>query len=93
MLEHHRHTGTESNSVLETKYQEGILSYSMGYHPLFQILKSFHRFKEKPYIISGLLHLVGYLIANIKKEKREVPDDFVAYLREEQLNRIRTLKF
>jgi glycosyltransferase involved in cell wall biosynthesis len=88
ILEHHRLTGTGGRSLLESKFREGILSYDMGYHPLFQLLKSVYRIKERPYIISSLLHLLGFIYGNIKRAKRPVPNDFVEYFRKEQLKRI-----
>ena len=88
ILEHHRLTGTGVSSILESKFKEGILAYSMGYHPIFQLFKSLYRFKERPIILSGILHLAGFIYGNIKREKRPVPKEFIVYLRKEQLSRI-----
>ena len=90
MLEHHRLTGTGGLNLLEAKFREGMNAYSMGYHPIFQITKSIYRIKERPFIISGILHLIGFLWANIKRSPRVVQKDFIEYLRGEQLNRIKT---
>ena len=93
MLEHHRQTGTGGWNILEAKFREGMNAYSMGYHPIFQITKSIYRIKERPYIISGILHLIGFIWANIRRSPRVVQKDFIDYLRGEQLHRIRTLSF
>ena len=90
MLEHHRLTGTAGWNILEAKFREGMNAYSMGYHPIFQITKSLYRIKERPYIISGILHLLGFIWANIKRSPRVVQKDFIVYLRGEQLHRIKT---
>jgi glycosyltransferase involved in cell wall biosynthesis len=90
MLEHHRLTGSGSWNVWESKFKEGLLSYSMGYHPLFQFLKSIHRIKERPYLLSGMLHLLGFIYGNIKREKRHVSQDFIDYIRKEQLLKIKS---
>jgi glycosyltransferase involved in cell wall biosynthesis len=92
MLEHHRPTGTGGWNIFEAKFREGILAYSMGYHPLFQIVKSVYRFKERPIIIAGILHLMGFIYANIKHEARPVTEDFIKYLRSEQIGRIKSVK-
>lgn len=91
MLEHHRLTGTGGWNILEAKFREGANAYAMGYHPLFQISKSLYRVKERPYIISGVLHLLGFFWANIKRSPRVVNKEFIDYLRNEQLTRIKTL--
>lgn len=91
MLNHHRLTGTGGWNLLEAKFNEGYLAYSMGYHPLFQFLKSIHRLKERPYIVSGILHFLGFFWAFLKREKRVVPEEFVNYLRKEQLGRMKAL--
>ena len=91
MLEHHRLTGTGSWNIWGAKFNEGMLSYSMGYHPLFQLLKSIHRIKERPYLLSGMLHLFGFIYGNIIREKRPVSQEFIDHIRKEQLARIKTL--
>jgi glycosyltransferase involved in cell wall biosynthesis len=92
MLEHHRLTGTGGWGIFEAKFREGVLAYTMGYHPLFQVIKSIHRQKERPYIISGILHFVGFVYAYLKREKRPVSDEFMLFLRNEQISRIKKLK-
>jgi len=91
MLEHHRVTGTGGWSVYEAKFKEGILAHSMGYHPFFQIFKSFHRLKDRPYIISGILLFTGYIWAIISGNKRKVSKEFIKFIRKEQLNRMKGL--
>jgi len=92
MVNHHRLTGTGGWNILEAKFREGALAYSMGYHPIFQLLKTVYRIKERPYLISSFLNLSGFLWANIKRDKRVVPQDFIDYLRSEQLGRLKKLK-
>lgn len=92
-LDHHRLTGTGGWNILEAKFREGQLAFSMGYHPLFQVLKSIYRVKERPYIISGFLHLMGFCYSYISGKQRVVKKDFIDYLRNEQLGRIKKLKF
>ncbi|MBK8946970.1 MAG: glycosyltransferase family 2 protein [Ignavibacteriae bacterium] len=84
-----RLSGTGRWGIAETKFREGMLAHSIGYHPLFQILKSLYRFKERPFIISGILHLFGYLWALISKNKVKVSQEFKTYLRKEQIQRLK----
>jgi glycosyltransferase involved in cell wall biosynthesis len=91
ILLHHRLTGTEGFSVFRSRFREGILSHSMGYNPIFQIIKSFYRIKEKPYLIAGALHLFGFLWAYLGNNKVKVDDDFKSYLRKEQRQKLKNL--
>ncbi|MBK7979781.1 MAG: glycosyltransferase family 2 protein [Ignavibacteriae bacterium] len=88
-----RLSGTGRWGVIETKFREGFLAHSIGYHPLFQIIKSFYRFKERPLIISGILHLLGYLWAVITNNNIKVSKEFKTYLRKEQMQRLKETFF
>jgi hypothetical protein len=72
-------------------FHEGIKCRSLGYHPLFHAVKSVYRMKEKPKVIAGLLMLFGYVFASLKGLERPVPENFITYLRSEQLARLKVL--
>ena len=91
MLDHNRLTGTGGWSIYEAKFKEGMLAHSMGYHPFFQIFKSFHRMIDRPYIISGILLFVGYIWAIISGNKRKVSQEFISFIRQEQMGRMKGL--
>jgi len=90
---HYRWTGTATGSVLVTKFREGIKNYLLGYHPLFQMVRSIYRVKEKPYGLSGLLLLSGYVWAFSQRYERAVSKDLVRYLRREQVATLMLLVF
>lgn len=85
---HHRRIGTTRENLIRSKFRYGLKDYSVGYHPLFMTLKCIHRFKEKPYIIGGILNLSGYFWAWIRREPKAVSDEIVQFVRNEQLNRL-----
>ncbi|MCP4725674.1 MAG: glycosyltransferase family 2 protein [bacterium] len=87
---HHRHTGTEGKSIISSRYYQGNLEYSLGTHPVYAVAKLFYRLKEHPLIIGSFTRFTGYIIALIMREKREVPDEIVSFLRSEQLKRIKS---
>ena len=89
---HYRRIGTVKMSLLKSRFRKGIINYTLGYHPLFQLFISIYRFTGKPYIIGGLLMFSGYIWALLRKYDRPVSDDFVKFLRSEQLTRIRLKK-
>lgn len=88
-LEHHRLTGTGGRNIWKSKFKEGIIAYYVGYHPIFQIIKSIYRFKERPFILGGLLTILGFTWTSIKAPNKMVPQDFIDFLRHEQLRRIK----
>ncbi|MEE9430814.1 MAG: glycosyltransferase family 2 protein [Melioribacteraceae bacterium] len=89
MLDHNRLTGTGGWSVYEAKFKEGMLAHSMGYHPFFQIFKSVYRIRERPFIISGFLLFTGYIWAIISGNKRKVSQQFISFIRQEQMERMK----
>ena len=88
---HYRPTGTASFGILSARFVEGIQEYIIGYHPLFELLKCFSRIFQKPFLVSSLARFTGYVWAALKRRQRPVPDDFVRYLRSEQLGRIKSV--
>lgn len=87
---HHRPTGTGSaKNILRARYIQGLSEYGLGSHPLFVLGKALKRaVKESPFLIGGLMRLLGYIIGNIRHAPRVVPDEVVRYYRREQVNRI-----
>jgi glycosyltransferase involved in cell wall biosynthesis len=84
---HHRRTASVGG-VLQNRLRLGLLDYSLGSHPLFELLKDARRLTEKPYIIGGIVRLCGFMWGYARKEKRMVPPEFIKYLRKEQKGRI-----
>lgn len=88
---HHRQTGRESHSRFGIFFDEGLKDFQLGYHPLFFAARSFLRFREAPFILGGLIMLSGFLWAAISGKGKNVPDDFVRFLRKEQMGRLAAL--
>ena len=74
-----------------TGFQHGMIEYSFGYHPLFEMAKCISRIREKPYLIRSLSRLGGYCWSFLRREQRVLPTDAVNYLRAEQLTRLKTI--
>lgn len=85
---HHRRIGMTIENVFYYKWRCGLRDYSFGTHPIFMVLKSLDRLREKPYFISGMLMLCGYMWEWIRKEKIAVPDEVASYVKKEQVYRI-----
>jgi glycosyltransferase involved in cell wall biosynthesis len=90
---HYRPTGTAGGGMLRAKFKAGILAYSVGYHPLFEVGRCAFRLFERPLIIGSLSLLAGYCWAALNRYERQVPNSFVHYLRTEQFARLRSALF
>jgi glycosyltransferase involved in cell wall biosynthesis len=84
---HHRHTG-EGDNLLWHGFRQGRADYSFGSAPLFEILKCLERLPERPVFIGGLLRLMGFTWSYACRDSRPVSDEFVAFLRREQNQKI-----
>jgi biofilm PGA synthesis N-glycosyltransferase PgaC len=87
---HHRHTG-EADNLLRHKFRQGRMDYSFGSDPWFEILKCLERVPEKPLVIGGLTRLGGFWWAAVRRDARPVSEEFVAFMRKEQRERITLL--
>jgi poly-beta-1,6-N-acetyl-D-glucosamine synthase len=84
-VRHHRPTGTAGITPHRSRFRGGMRDFSLGYHPLFEIGKCFRRILERPYITGSVLHLGGYLAAFLTERRPAMPDDFIHYLRRQQM--------
>lgn len=86
---HHRATGTAFNNLFKQKFRAGVKFYSIGYHPIFPLVRYGSRLFAKPVIIGSLISITGFYWAWFRRYERQVSDSFVKYLRSEQSGRIR----
>ena len=85
---HHRATGTAKGGILSARFRQGVMEYSHGYHPLFEIAKCVFRVRERPYLFGSCFRLSGYTWAFLRRVQREVPEHVVKFLRREQMERL-----
>lgn len=87
---HYRLIGVRGGtSALKGKFTQGLAEYHLGTHPVFMLAKSFRRmFIEKPYVIASIERLLGFTLAYLRGDKRDVSDEIRQYIRKEQLNRL-----
>ncbi len=86
---HHRPTG-KGFGLYKYAFRGGKMDFYMGTHPVFEIVKMTRRLVDKPYVIAAAVRFSGFLSAYFKREPRQVPADFMAYLRKEQMARLRS---
>jgi poly-beta-1,6-N-acetyl-D-glucosamine synthase len=71
--------------------QLGIREYAVGNHPIFEFAKCGYRCLERPFVIGGMMRLVGYVSCCLERRKRRLSPELVAYLRQEQMGRLLAL--
>lgn len=84
---HHRMT-ISAEGMIRGGFRQGLMDYTVGSHPLFEILKCASRITLKPYLIHALSRMAGFAAGYCRAEKRYVTQPFISYLRQEQLRRL-----
>lgn len=87
---HYRCTGTAGGGLARAKFKAGIIAYSLGYHPLFELARCAFRLFDPPRVVGSLALMAGYCWAALQGGDRQVSEDFVRYLRAEQFARLRS---
>jgi biofilm PGA synthesis N-glycosyltransferase PgaC len=87
---HHRPTGAGSG-LWRHSFRQGLMDYSIGVHPLFEVVKLLARVLRQPYAPAPLFRLIAFSYAYCRGEKRPVSKEFMEFLREEQLKRLRAV--
>ncbi len=84
---HHRPWGSNWDAVRSWSRQ-GLMDYSLGSHPMFEVLKLMRRLRMRPFVVGALVRLGGFVYASCRRARRDVPDEVVRFLRAEQMNRL-----
>ncbi len=86
---HHGFVGGKNS--YRNRYRTGIQHNLIGYHPVFYFFRCLLRLKERPVVIGSIVELFGFLNASIKYKEKKLPGDVVAFLRAEQMKRLKGL--
>ena len=82
---HHRRMGTAKAHILVAQFKSGFGDYRMGVHPLWQLSRSIYQMTRKPFVVGGVLLLVGYMWAGVTRAQKPVSMEFVRFRRKEQM--------
>ncbi len=85
---HHRTMGTALNSALSAKFKYGAKDYAVGNHPVWELFRAIYQMKQRPFLIGGLALASGYMWSMIRRAKRPVPQDLIAFTKCEQMQRL-----
>lgn len=87
---HHKPVGTGGGKgIFTVRCREGFTEYNIGTHPLFAIAKAVRRIKERPFIIGSVIRILSYFYLMIRRTKRDIPEDAVDFVHQEQINRLK----
>jgi poly-beta-1,6-N-acetyl-D-glucosamine synthase len=88
-VHHYRATGTANRSIWVALYRAGIRDYTVGYHPVFAFARMLKSLGDKPFLLAAVTKMAGYLSAMLKRERRAVPPELIAFLQQEQMQRLK----
>jgi len=88
---HHRKIGTVDRGIVASIFHYGKKNYYLGYHPLWQILRSIFQMAKKPFLIGGLALGLGYMWGFLTIRKRPVGQELIKFYRKEQMARLKLI--
>ncbi len=90
VLVHHRKMGTGKGNRITALFRQGRQDYYLGNHPLWEFLRMFYQMRFRPAVVGGLTLFSGYCLAALARVKSPVPKDLAAFIRREQMQRLRS---
>lgn len=87
--DHHRRTG-KGFGLLRYWYHGGLMDHYIGTHPLFELFRLARRVRSQPFVIGAVVRLMAFGWATITGAGREVTPEFMYFLREEQMRRLKS---
>jgi poly-beta-1,6-N-acetyl-D-glucosamine synthase len=87
-VKHHRQTGT-ADKAFRHHFREGMMDFSMGSLPAFEVLKCVRRIPERPMVFGATTRLAGFLWSYVCNKPRLVSTEVAAFLRDEQRQRLK----
>ncbi len=85
----HHNPSDAKRGALKEAIRQGKMDYSVGSHPLFELIKCVRRLQESPFGLRALLRIFGFTCSAIKGARKAVSVEVVDYLRREQLDSLR----
>lgn len=91
LVVHHYRPGGSTEGFVRGWYRQGLMDYSLGSVPLFEIAKCVRRIPEHPFVVGALTRLAAFGLSYVARAPRLVSPEFMRYLREEQRQRLRAI--
>ena len=88
---HHRHLGTAERGAVSALFTYGERDYYLGGHPVWEVFRVVYKMTRPPYFIGGLGLGLGYLYAMLRRTKRPVSNELMAFHRREQMRKLKAI--
>jgi biofilm PGA synthesis N-glycosyltransferase PgaC len=88
---HHRDMGTAQQSMLKARFKNGQKDYSIGNHPVWECSRVLYQMTKRPFVLGGLMLGCGYAWAMMRREPLPVSAEMMAFVRREQMERLKKL--
>jgi glycosyltransferase involved in cell wall biosynthesis len=85
---HHRKWGTAQNGPIRAIFNNGMRDYCQGNHFLWELFRRAYQMTRKPKVVRGMVLEAGYLWAMLRRAKRPVSEEFIAFRQREQMARL-----
>jgi poly-beta-1,6-N-acetyl-D-glucosamine synthase len=90
VTQHHRPMGTgNGGGKILANFKLGQRAYRLGWHPMWQAVRSLYQMTKRPYVTGGAALLFGYLYALICQSDRPISKELVEFQRRDQVRRLR----
>jgi poly-beta-1,6-N-acetyl-D-glucosamine synthase len=86
---HHRQLGTAERSPFAAAFSYGQKDYYLGGHPVWELFRVSYRMVKPPFVIEGLALGLGYGLAALRRAKRPISKELMAFHRREQMRKLR----
>lgn len=88
---HHRKIGTRNGNIFSAKFKYGYRDFYIGNHPLWELCRGIYQMKNEPYLLGGVLLILGYLWGSLYRIERPVSSDYIKFYRQEQMRRLKSI--
>jgi poly-beta-1,6-N-acetyl-D-glucosamine synthase len=85
---HHRPMSTAECGPLRAKARLGAKDFTLGNHPLWELIRSVYQMSRNPLLWGGLALAAGYVGAMMRRAPKAVSPEFIAFHRREQMRRL-----
>jgi biofilm PGA synthesis N-glycosyltransferase PgaC len=88
---HHRRIGTADSNIYAARFKDGSKDRYFGNHPLWQTFRCVYQMKNRPYVVGGMMLMLGYCWEMLRKTERPLGHELVAFHRREQMFRLKNI--
>jgi biofilm PGA synthesis N-glycosyltransferase PgaC len=86
---HHRKMGSANQQKkLIASFRFGEKSYRLGYHPVWQLFRTFYQMTRRPYVIGACADTLGYFWAMLRRVERPINRELIEFQQRDQLKRL-----